>query len=341
MEAYNTKRLMNAKLSDLDRETREKSQYLLAKAQHQIEEQEDDIKHMNELMLYAKCVAIRDTQVLEKQFIKNARKEEELRLDSIMEYDRVQELDKLAEKELKRVMERRKGAAKIREQIAQRHQAAMLDQERKDVETRLILKVISDTAEREKAEKAQKIKTQRELMKDVIVANQTSTEHKRQEKLVEEEEDRKVLRYIIDKAKRENEKEAQNNAKKAEREKELARLRAAQEKASDKQAQQDALRARRAYEAYEREWRRKEKDQAEKHILMEADLRNERNKQQSARENAVAIEAHEMKLEFYKSLERQKQEEAKLAKAAQDRAAQNRLYAQQVQVIFYNAGTDP
>ena len=66
MEHYDHQRTSNAKLSDLDREAKDRSNYLLAKAQMQIEEQEDDIKHMNELMLYAKCVSIRDTQVEEK-----------------------------------------------------------------------------------------------------------------------------------------------------------------------------------------------------------------------------------------------------------------------------------
>ena len=66
MEKYDIERAKNAKLSDLDKETLEKSNYLLTKAQAQLEEQEDDIKHLNELMLYAKCVTIRDNQVEQK-----------------------------------------------------------------------------------------------------------------------------------------------------------------------------------------------------------------------------------------------------------------------------------
>jgi hypothetical protein len=66
MEQYDQKRAANQKLSDLEQEAKEKSNYLLAKAQQQLEEQEDDIKHLNELMLYAKCVSIRDIQVNEK-----------------------------------------------------------------------------------------------------------------------------------------------------------------------------------------------------------------------------------------------------------------------------------
>ena len=84
MEQYDQKRLQNAKLSELERETKQKANYLLAKAQMQIEEQEDDIKHLNELMLYAKCVAIRDTQVNEKKYIQEKRKEEEMRLDAMV-----------------------------------------------------------------------------------------------------------------------------------------------------------------------------------------------------------------------------------------------------------------
>jgi hypothetical protein len=66
IEEFDQQRSKNAKLSDLDKETLEKSNHLLAKAQLQLEEQEDDIKHLNELMLYAKCVSIRDNQLEQK-----------------------------------------------------------------------------------------------------------------------------------------------------------------------------------------------------------------------------------------------------------------------------------
>jgi hypothetical protein len=49
-------------------------------------------------------------------------------------------------------------------------------------------------------------------------------------KVAEEEEDRKVLKYLLDKEKREEEQDRLAQQKKAEREKELSRLRAAQEK---------------------------------------------------------------------------------------------------------------
>ncbi|KAI8928622.1 tumor suppressor, Mitostatin-domain-containing protein [Entophlyctis helioformis] len=330
LEEYDHKRTANAKLNDLQREAKDRSNYLLAKAQMQLEEQEDEIKHMNELMLYAKCVSIRDTQVQEKKWIQKERKEEEARLDTMMEQERVNELKKLEERERKRVEELRKGAAKIRQQIEERREAALLEQERRDQETKQILKTIADTAEQEKQEKLSKIRSQRLLMQEVAKANQESLEHKRREKLREEEEDRKILQYIIEKEQRDIENDKLQAQKKAEREQELARLRAAQEKMSDKQAQQDALRAQRAFEAYEREWRRKEKEAAEKQAQQESELRQERYKQQRSREHAIAIEAHKMKQEFFENLERQKEVEAKLKREEEARGHKNKLYAMEV-----------
>jgi hypothetical protein len=100
---------------------------------------------------------------------------------------------------------------------------------------------------------------------------------------------------------------------------------------SDKQAQQDALRAQRAYEAYEREWRRKEKETAEKQAQQEKELREERWKQQLAREQAIAVESKKLKEEFFASLAQQKEIEAKLKAEEIQRAEKNRQYAKEVQ----------
>ena len=86
----------------------------------------------------------------------------------MMELERVNELKKLEERERKRVEELRKGAAKIREQIEERREASLLDQERRDQETKQILKAIADMAEQEKRDKANKVKSQRLLMQEVI-----------------------------------------------------------------------------------------------------------------------------------------------------------------------------
>ncbi|KAJ3125011.1 Cilia- and flagella-associated protein 45 [Nowakowskiella sp. JEL0407] len=330
MEEFDHRRTANSKLSELDQEAKDKSNYLLAKAQLQLEEQEDEIKHLNELMLYAKCVAIRDLQVEEKKMIQQERKAEESRLDAMMEKERVNELKKLEERERQRIEELRRGASKIRHQIEERKEANLLQQERRDQETKGIMKAIKDMQEQDKAEKLSKIQLQKALMLEVARANQESTERKKIQKLKEEEEDKKVLQYLLDKEQREIENDKIQAAKKAEREKELARLRAAQQKMSDKQAQQDALRAQRAFEAYERDWRRKEKETAAKQAAQEKELREERLKQQKAREHAIAVEARKMKNEFFENLQRQKEIEEKQKAEARERAEKNKIYSSEI-----------
>lgn len=167
MLQFDQLRISNAKLSALEAETLEKSNHLLAKAQFQLEEQEDEIKHMNELVLYAKCVSIRDSQLEEKKQIAAQRKQEEFRLDSMMEMDRIQELKTQEQKEVRRVIEQRKGAATIRMQIEERREAALMEQERRDQETKAILKQIADTVEAELIEKEEKVRAQRVLMQHV------------------------------------------------------------------------------------------------------------------------------------------------------------------------------
>ncbi len=48
-----------------------------------MEEQEDEIKQLNEMILAAKCHAIREAQIAEKQVILHEIKQEELRLDEV------------------------------------------------------------------------------------------------------------------------------------------------------------------------------------------------------------------------------------------------------------------
>lgn len=98
----------------------------------------------------------------------------------------------------------------------------------------------------------------------------------------------------------------------------------------DKRAEQDALRAKRASEEYEREWRRKEKETAVKKAEQERQLREARLKQQQDRDHVVAVEAFKMKAEFFEMLKTQKNAENK-EKAERRRKAENtHLYAHEI-----------
>ena len=71
-----------------------------------MDEQDDEIKNLNEVILNAKCHAIRDTQLKEKEEIEKAMREEEERLDLMMEVDRVKALAEFEERERERHIQR-------------------------------------------------------------------------------------------------------------------------------------------------------------------------------------------------------------------------------------------
>lgn len=75
----------------------------------QLDEEHDDVKHMNQMMLYSKCVTIRDKQLMEKLRIEDERYEEEKRLDKMMEIERLKMLKYHEEREKKTKEDQLKG----------------------------------------------------------------------------------------------------------------------------------------------------------------------------------------------------------------------------------------
>ncbi|KAJ1509457.1 Cilia- and flagella-associated protein 45, partial [Coelomomyces lativittatus] len=330
MEEFEKRRTQNMQLSDIELEAKEKANHLLLKAQMQLEEEEEDVKKLNEYMLYSKCVAVRDAQILEKSIINREWKHESRRLDEMMERERQKDVERMEQRELARLEERRRGAKIIEHQILERREAALLEAEKRDQCTKQMLEAMMLRNLQEKEEKQRKLELQKQLMQQVAEANQEAIDRKKIQRQADQEEDRKLLNYLMEREVREIEKDKELQSKKAEREKELARLRAAQKKATDKQSEQDALRAKRAFEAYERDWRRKEKEAAEKKARDEAILRNERAKQQESREHAIEAEAIQMRREFFENLERQKAIEEKIRHEVQVRGEKNGLYNQEL-----------
>ena len=56
MKQLDVTRQKNAKLNDLEEEAQEKAEHLLAKANEMRSEQEDEIKHLNEVRPNTKCL---------------------------------------------------------------------------------------------------------------------------------------------------------------------------------------------------------------------------------------------------------------------------------------------
>jgi hypothetical protein len=82
--------------------------------------------------------------------------------------------------------------------------------------------------------------------------------------------------------------------------------RSPQEKANDKQAEVDALRAQRTQEAYEREWRAKEKAEAERVRRLNQELSEAREQQKVLKMKQLADHAQAEQAEFYRIIAAQR-----------------------------------
>mmetsp|Transcript_108612 Transcript_108612/g.242471 ORF Transcript_108612/g.242471 Transcript_108612/m.242471 type:complete len:523 (+) Transcript_108612:111-1679(+) len=302
-------RKKNALLVDEKKDGRAQKNSVLERAKQMLDEDMDDVKHMNQMMLYGKVVTIRDAQIQEKRNTQAEKEEEERHLDAMMEIERLKALRMYEVREKERLESQRSGAKVIIEQIKDRQAQRMREEEQRDQERAFILKQIEALKAEEVEQQRQKKMAAERLMVEVNEANAAAMKIKEDKMLAGKLEEQKIIQYQQDRERRERELEEEKAAIAAEKEAETARLRAQQEKAQDKAAEMDALRAKRAMEAAERAARAKEKAEADKLEAMNCDLKVARRQQQAEKERRLGEQAKYERDEFERIIEVQMQQE--------------------------------
>ncbi|XP_075700871.1 cilia- and flagella-associated protein 45 isoform X2 [Rhinoderma darwinii] len=313
-------RKKNEKLSDLEEEAQQRAQYLLQRANAMRMEQEDEIKKLNEMILNAKCHAIRDAQILERDLIYKELGEEDKRLDQMMEVERQKSITMQEEIEEKRKLEKIRGKFHIIQQMEENEQSRILEEEQRDQEAQQMLQYLEelqmdDYKDMEK-KKQEQLEIQAEIKRINVENERKRIERKEQERLA----DLRVVEYTKQKLAREAEYEAEQEKIKKEKEKEVTRLRALQERARDHRSEQDALRAKRNQEAMERSWRQKEKEEAVKQSEMNSTLKKTRLEQVAQKEHFLAVQAQRDRAEFDRVLRVQRELMEKEHKEQEDKA---------------------
>jgi len=303
-------RKKNALLADQEKDGRAQKNSVLERAKQMLDEDMDDVKHMNQMMLYSKVVTIRDAQIQEKRGVQAEKEEEERCLDAMMEIERLKALKMYEEREKERLMDQRRGAKVIIEQIKDRQAQRMREEEQRDQERAFILKQIESLKAEEVEQQRQKKLAAERLMQEVNLANSAAMKIKEEKMLSEKLEEQKIIEYQESRAQRERELEEEKARIAAEKEKETARLRAMQEKAQDKAAEMDALRAKRAMEAAERAARAKERMEKERQEAINKELEEARRQQQAEKERRLGEQAKFERDEFERIIEVQLQQEA-------------------------------
>merc|ERR1719473_962903 len=164
-------RKKNALLAESDKDGRAQKNSVLEKAKQMLDEDMDDVKHMNQMMLYSKVVTIRDAQINEKRGVQAEREEEERQLDMMMEIERLKALKMYEEREKARLDDQRRGAQVIVEQIKDRQAQRMREEESRDQERSFILKQIDALKEEEVEQQRSKKMAAERLMQEVNQAN--------------------------------------------------------------------------------------------------------------------------------------------------------------------------
>merc|ERR1711871_1831957 len=296
-------------LMDKDKDGHAQKNSVLERAKMMLDEDMDDVKHMNQMMLYSKVVTIRDAQIQEKRSVQAEKEEEERQLDMMIEIERLKALQMYEEREKSRLEDQRRGAGVIIEQIKDRQAQRMREEESRDQERAFILKQIESLKAEEVEQQKQKKMAVARLMTEVNAANTAAMKIKEEKMLAEKLEEQKIMEYNENKELRERELEAEKAREAAEKELQTAKLRAQQEKAQDKASEMDALRAKRAMEAAERAARNKENAEAARVAAINAELDAARKQQQAEKERRLGEQAKFERDEFERIIEVQMQQE--------------------------------
>nr|XP_023016550.1 cilia- and flagella-associated protein 45-like [Leptinotarsa decemlineata] len=287
-------------------------------------EQDDRVKVANGVILAAKCRAIRNAQIAEKKLIEKQLQEENKRLDMMMEQQRQKLIQIEAQKRESDDKKKQRYVVEVKQQIKENEIGQLLEAEKIEEESRMLNKALIALQKDEEEKMQKKKETQMKMREEFRRANDEAKHYKT---LREEEQrisDMRIQEFMRQKAEREEAREKEMVISRATKEKEIARLRAQQEKSRDYQAIMDELNALRSQEEKEREWRENEKVAAKKKLEIISDLRAARAKQIEDIRKAQAVslardEEDFMKVAkvqrelFEKDLEEQKKKKEQIA----------------------------
>eukprot|EP00055_Hartaetosiga_balthica_P015136 m.87558 g.87558 ORF g.87558 m.87558 type:complete len:544 (-) comp8790_c1_seq5:1883-3514(-) len=318
MQRLEEERSHREPMSDLDIEAKERNEHLLHYARQQMEEDEEEIKQLNELILQAKIYSIRDAQLAEKEAIRREEEEEERRLDEMMEIERVRALKAQEEKELALRTVRKQRAELIKDQLVEREEQRVIEEEMREQETQAMLNQMKEMEEEDRIKAQKKREEGLLVMEEVARVNEAAQRIKKQRELELIEEDHRLAEYLKEKQVREEEYEQEKIEEKKRRDREFAALLSMQEQAMDKVAEKQGRDARRQQEAVERKRRQRDLEEARAREESNQALMAAREEQIRAKERFIALQAHEEREQFESIVQSQKEEVERLRREEEE-----------------------
>ena len=306
-------------LSDIDKENLIERNKIVSRAKKYLDENEDVVKEMEKLAFYARVATIRNKQKQEHKIIEQNYKKKEEKLDTMMELDRLKNLKSQQDKEKIREKERKEGCLVIIEQMKKKEMDKIKEKEQKEKEQKELVKYLKKLEDEDNLENERKKLMKEKINQEIVESNKISILNKQKKLAEEKEEDLRILKYNMQKAKLEEEKLKEKKRIQEEKEKEVQKLREKQEKAADKMSELDALRAKRAAEEAEREARIKEKNEMIKKRKILEELIQSNNRQKIQKRNQLAEQARQEQAEYERIIKNQLEEMEKEKRIEEER----------------------
>eukprot|EP00954_Amorphochlora_amoebiformis_P030539 1394840-Amorphochlora_amoeboformis.AAC.1 len=146
------------------------------------DEELDDVKHMNQIILHAECQMARDVQIQRKKLKKQAEREEEVEWNKKMQQERIRGIKKI--KEMSRIRRQKKveDSKILQQQIAEREHERLRQKEIAEQEQQLIVARIKEDERRQEEEAKRRVEFGRKQLAEVMKANDAAARVKLRKK---------------------------------------------------------------------------------------------------------------------------------------------------------------
>ena len=261
-------------------------------------------------MLYSKIATIRGKQLGERQHVENECLKQDLKLELQMELERLKGMNRADEVKLKKDNQIKNGREVIQEQIRYRELQRQKEKEEmlKDRDEMNIKLKERDLENSRKAK--QRVEYEQKLGLEVLEANRLFSLDKEKKKLEDQELDRKIFQYNVQKQKREDNEAAEKQRLVDLKEEETINLRKKQERAMDRNSELDYIRAKRGNENKAREDRKKALEEEKIRLAKMENMMISNTQQKQEKQMQLVEQAKRAKDKFESILKNQEEQDA-------------------------------
>ncbi|XP_034655242.1 cilia- and flagella-associated protein 45 [Drosophila subobscura] len=314
------------KISSVDSEILEEKGSVLSRAFLAKQEQEEEVKQINRMILDAKCKAVREAQIQEKYLLAKALREDDERLARMVNAEARKALSAEDERERLEIEKRAKYAQEIRQQLSERENRRYLEAKRVAEEAKDIRRATELLREEEERQRnfvhVRKQRFREELQRIRDMSNVFKTMLMEQERLA----DLRVMAYMREKQEKERQLKELKRLAKKEFERRQQRIFTVAAEAMETRHTNEELKYLKERDRVEREYRQREKDAAMAKREAERDLLESRAQQAQEMKHRLALEIAHAEEEFNKVMYRMREEEEKQKALDQQRDSQRLVY---------------